>query len=430
MRKIRGILSLLISAMTVLGLCAPLTALGAEVNGPVPTADVDQTDEAQFGQTNYQLNEFDGGYLKKTFRWTDKENGLGQVILEMELDEAPKGTVVYAFTPCIGHGFTWDKAKANIEWLLAHYDRVDLIYFTGYKNSDGSYVHLPSDLHLLEDAGTDHDNNNQADYLDVLESQRPLFTEGARGAHWSVSIYTALYQYLMGLDMGTITSADYDGSGDTQKRFPIAIYTAFDEFGEQNWRWPNGLFYKRDGIVTYHEVEYLRPDESYLMEYLNYDCWSIIYQYDQEGRYFSSGLDESGRFNHFSYRDNPAVTPDKYYPFNIIVALADPSWFRTVESATMENIPTDKFWDGSHIGDHVGNLIQNFSADYSYGETFVAQDALTVIPVTLVDTISDTFVIAPTDPLKKNKLCDTLFSGWISTVINPQIYTLVSARQK
>ena len=68
MRKIRGILSLLISAMTVLGLCAPLTALGAEVNGPVPTADVDQTDEAQFGQANYQLNEFDGGYLKKTFR--------------------------------------------------------------------------------------------------------------------------------------------------------------------------------------------------------------------------------------------------------------------------------------------------------------------------------------------------------------------------
>ena len=244
-----------------------------------------------------------------------------------------------------------------------------MIYFTGYKNSDGSYVHLPSDLHLLEDAGTDHDNNNQADYLDVLESQRPLFTEGARGAHWSVSIYTALYQYLMGLDMGTITSADYDGSGDTQKRFPIAIYTAFDEYGEQDWRWPNGLFYKRDGIVTYHEVEYLRPDESYLMEYLNYDCWSIIYQYDQEGRYFSSGLDVSGRFNHFSYRDNPAVTPDKYYPFNIIVALADPSWFRTVESATMENIPTDKFWDGSHIGDHVGNLIQNFSADYSYGES-------------------------------------------------------------
>ena len=84
MRKIRGILSLLISAMTVLGLCAPLTALGAEVNGPVPTADVDQTDEAQFGQTNYQLNEFDGGYLKKTFRWTDKENGLGQVILQSE----------------------------------------------------------------------------------------------------------------------------------------------------------------------------------------------------------------------------------------------------------------------------------------------------------------------------------------------------------
>ena len=97
MRKIRGILSLLISAMTVLGLCAPLTALGAEVNGPVPTADVDQTDEAQFGQANYQLNEFDGGYLKKTFRWTDKENGLGQVILEMELDEAPKGGIcVYA----------------------------------------------------------------------------------------------------------------------------------------------------------------------------------------------------------------------------------------------------------------------------------------------------------------------------------------------
>ena len=107
----------------------------------IPTKDVDQDDEDQFDQANQQYKEFKGGWMSKAFQWTDKENGKGQIILKMELDEAPESRAVYAFTPCTAHGFSQTICNNNINWLLQNYDHLDVIYIT-----DNTY----NGIHILE----------------------------------------------------------------------------------------------------------------------------------------------------------------------------------------------------------------------------------------------------------------------------------------
>ena len=73
-----------------------------------------------------------------------------------------------------------------------------------------------------------HDVNDllrHAGFVCVLVSVVQFFLDGG------CSLYTGLYEYLMGKAAGSITSASYTGAGDTQKRFPTAIYVSFDLFG-------------------------------------------------------------------------------------------------------------------------------------------------------------------------------------------------------
>ena len=444
MRKIRGILSLLISAMTVLGLCAPLTALGAEVNGPVPTADVDQTDEAQFGQANYQLNEFDGGYLKKTFRWTDKENGLGQVILEMELDEAPKTTAVYAFTSCAAHGFTKELAERNIRWLISNYDYVDLIWPTEKRTSalntwatyETTYKDIHITLHIGENGvAVDRDGNSIPDYKDIFDGNTHYFnylnaqypgtieqdhgiywgdtaigeSKYLQGAHFGASLYTGLYKYLMGMTDADSIDASYTGTADTQKRFPTAIYLSFDlKATSINSGTTNGI-----------------------TDIVSFDCWSILRTYKEQGRYYSSGLDATGTYPYLGYDNqhwNSFDTAQKVrqcFVFNEIIGLMNPTYMNDVNgdgSADLQDIlvisQQHKLWNGDNVvykNQEDFRYYEEYVSDYRYNQTFAAQDAPTIIPVTLVDTISDNFVIAPTDPLSWSSVdtggSDTTNSG-------------------
>ena len=310
----------------------------------------------------------------------------------MELDEAPKTTAVYAFTTCTAHGFTKEICLENLKTLCEAYSQVDMIAI----NADGY-----RGIRIFENVGAKSSNGVPL-YQDYVNSLTFAYTR-----HWNCSIYTGLYEYLMDV---SISDSNYTGTGDSQKRFPTAIYTSFDE-----------LQYAPDGV----------RDSNGVTDGIQYNCWDILVSYDRNGRYFSCGADYWGMENRYTlYEDGDP----SYYRSNLILALMDPAGMWGEVTPSMENIPRDHLWDGetfdqlqhlnlySHIlgGDRANYVAnnKNYRCDYTYSETFAALDVTTIIPVTLVDTISDNFVIAPTDPLSWSSV-DTGGSDTIPAAATP-----------
>lgn len=171
----------------------------------------------------------------------------------------------------------------------------------------------------------------------------------------------------MGKAAGSITSASYTGAGDTQKRFPTAIYVSFDLFGVESSY--SGLTYP-----------------------VQYDCWPILYRYRMENRYFSSGLNSSSGTGGFEFKWNESTQLQTSYSVNLLTALIDPSLCPNL-AALLKNANDYVLWNGDSAGTNTGKTYSEYTADYSYGQTFAAQGAATYIPVTLVDNVDKGLVI-------------------------------------
>ena len=213
----------------------------------------------------------------------------------------------------------------------------------------------------------------------------------------------------MGMTDADSIDASYTGTADTQKRFPTAIYLSFDlKATSINSGTTNGI-----------------------TDIVSFDCWSILRTYKEQGRYYSSGLDATGTYPYLGYDNqhwNSFDTAQKVrqcFVFNEIIGLMNPTYMNDVNgdgSADLQDIlvisQQHKLWNGDNVvykNQEDFRYYEEYVSDYRYNQTFAAQDAPTIIPVTLVDTISDNFVIAPTDPLSWSSVdtggSDTTNSG-------------------
>ena len=163
--------------------------------GYVLTEELTDNDKTDKFQKNYQITEKDGYVIKKSAEWEDIENRIAKITLEVTRPNLPtsqgipepSGRVVYAFTICTAHGFSYDLAKKNIELLLLNYETVDLIIADGASVKNLKYIY---DVKDAEEA------------LDGLVFQP--------NKHWGVNLYTGLSNYF---------NNGYN---------PVAVYTSFD----------------------------------------------------------------------------------------------------------------------------------------------------------------------------------------------------------
>ena len=157
-RAISFLTSVVMTTVSIVPGISPLTAYAAGENredpskvyvvGSDPATVLNENDPSKYNAGTYTAayieDDSKDHYAKKKFEWTDKDAGEGKITIETKLpvDSNPT-TAVYAFTTCTGHGFGSDYdayhthyttqpiykdiAKANIEWLLDNYDKVDLI---------------------------------------------------------------------------------------------------------------------------------------------------------------------------------------------------------------------------------------------------------------------------------------------------------------
>ena len=439
--KHRKLLSMLLALVMVLSL-AP-TAVFADGNGsddPAATThdgkvyvvgtedeELNENDPALYDSGTYTRADMDSAdeYLTKQFDWTDKDAGEGVITLKMKLNENKEstGTALYVFTTCCGHGFSKEIAQKNLEFLLEHYERVDVVVVTGTRAMPGSrlYSYLTgyADIHIVEDVGTNYLALLNGTYTGSdwngwkgITSKNWTYL----GGHFSRSIYTALYAYLAGMNNAmALASNPTETLTETELvRKPDAIYVSFDGFlghgietaSDANLVAPYGVPYSLNfsswnanniynGCITY-------PD-------INYDCWNILYDYDVNGKYHSFGsfagepasadgwtADDSGKPEFVFYYENrnrnstlgleDAIntldTGLHYRMWNELLALADPSLLAKMKDnaddpITIGGIPTDHLWngetrtvynaeDGSGYLSKLGGWISFDGYDYGY----------------------------------------------------------------
>ena len=402
-RAISFLTSVVMTTVSIVPGISPLTAYAAGENredpskvyvvGSDPATVLNENDPSKYNAGTYTAayieDDSKDHYAKKKFEWTDKDAGEGKITIETKLpvDSNPT-TAVYAFTTCTGHGFGSDYdayhthyttqpiykdiAKANIEWLLDNYDKVDLIIV-----NQGNY----GGIHIEENVTKDN-------YVSKLEST-DNFTYGQ---HWNCSLYTGLYEYLF---KERITADNYTSLNKVQKRFPTAIYVSFDNFY-------NGLL----GAESNHH--------GIAVEAQKYpEAWPILKEYRDKGLYISSGLDDSGSSEKFCYYNTANVTNSRedFVASNIILALGNPSIYDP--EANNWKMPEDRLWDGYQFYDkdhhtyepnpysswlntsrtscyYVGN---KYKVDYSYGESFEKQGAHAVGSIQISDLLSNVLEI-------------------------------------
>ena len=408
--------------------------------------------------TNRNFDEAGNYYIKKQFDWTDAPTkSEGVITFTTRLTREPL-TAVYAFTSCEGHGFTKAIAQKNIKYLIDHYDRVDLIWLNGTWRRN----HWEPDLNgikITEDVGKDNDLNGRADYIDILNGTlhgnegisnvywAKTHSAGISGVHWNRSIYSGLYAYLAGMNDGSGLSAIQNGTETITLSSCLrdvnlaAIYVSFDGLFDSRWAYPSGAPYNiistsgEEGVLNYPTTKY--------------DCWNLLYQYRQAGRYYSLGMDGSGTLNEFDFltkisSENHQNTPEArairaesinnpdtvYYPmWNELLALANPSLLGNMlfnedgtekEGAVIsaEGFPDGQLWNGvKRNTDYVEEIDINapadqhllrayyrikdpnkrFGFDYGYNQDF-ATLGVPVVGMTLEDTISDIFAIDTDKP--------------------------------
>jgi len=395
-RAISFLTSVVLTTVSIVPGISPLTAYAANTSVPVSFLDADgnETDiplSDHMSDTEYYDN---GTYTKqytatpsgateyynsKQFEWTDKEKGEGKITIKTVLPVTQQKTrVVYAFTTCTGHSFTRDICKKNVKWMLDHYDIVDIIYV-----NTGDY----NGIHIVKDIKKD---NYERIINGIGNFNYPY--------HWSLSIYTALYEYLFDVD---ITARNYNNfEKKAQQLFPSAIYTSFDCFFSGGV----GAGQSNHGIVT---TQYYP------------EAWPILKQYDEAGLYVSSGMNDTGLIPQFGYYANGTVHPDDpthYTAVNMICALVDPVAYDP--GMNQGKMPTDKLWDGSKLmsSDHkllthqknifdqdrpdnyyIDKTEDKFKVDYSYGATFESQGAHAVGSISVMDFLNNPLVFNGTN---------------------------------
>ena len=464
--KYKRLLSVLLAMVLVLSL-APTAVFADDPAAPthdgkvyvVGTEDeeLDEDDPTLYDSGTYTRADMDDPdeYLTKQFDWTDKDAGEGVITFQTKLnvDNRAERTAVYAFTPCTAHHFSKDIAKSNIEFLLNSYDQVDIVTVTGTytrKNANRdfySYETTYGDIRIVTGLtmNSDADENGEPDYLDLLygtytgddwangwkgfPSDRDANDNWyTTGSHFMYSLYTGLYAYLWGKDDAMDLQDNPTQTLTDPVRDPAAIYVSFDGI------LGNGIMESQKGdnwAVTFG-VPYTWNDEwdNTGIHYpeINYDCWQLLYNYDQSKRYFSMGLDALGKYNRFmfsySLTGNDSmedwVNSSFYRMWNEILALADPSLLENMKDnaddlITIGGIPTNKLWNGEKVNSNTFNpedaeytfeLSQNsrshhiirkstYGFDYKYNQSF-AELNMPVKGITLTDTLSDYFDVSST----------------------------------
>ncbi len=405
--------------------------------------------------TNCELDEDGEYYVNKQFDWvegTDKSEGVITFKTKLGFDYPLERTVVYAFTPCTGHNFSKDVAKNNIEYLLGSYDRLDLITVTGVREDAsesgrpfGQYVTTYEDIHIVENVGEDTDGDGKADYLNLLDGDYtgdgwggfhgiPSDVWNRAGCHFNRSVYTGLYAYLAGMDDAMelesnptqrITEFSREGVDELS-----GIYVSFDGVLSNGMLNRSGD-HKHDFVVTMG-VPYEWDGESFsntAITYpdINYDCWELLYNYDKEGKYYSFGLDSTGRIPEISFwytemdEDESINDTDDaalyYRMWNEVLAMANPALLAKMKKTesdpiTCAGIPKDALWNGETrtlydastgkgflvrrygIQNYYFRNNQDYVFDYAYNITF-EEAGVPANELTLADQISDYFKLSP-----------------------------------
>lgn len=285
--------------------------------------------------TNRDLLEAGDYYVQKQFDWTDKESGKGNITFKTKLNVTSEPTrAVYAFTPCEAHGFLRRYAKENVEFLLGHYDTVDLVWITtqfstpysempeswGVSDISGSGQYFDySNIHYYLDVGGDSDDNGRQDYMDIIYPQAPSDdgfdwrTIGTTNAHWKksangndgchqgINLYTGLYAYLTNKEttdpLFTENQSHVLQDSEIVNR-PSFIYLSLDGLLDTRCLPHSGMPFVRNTQYNYRASASNNPayTDNCMWSYplINYDCWSILRSYDESNRYFSLGTSGNG----------------------------------------------------------------------------------------------------------------------------------------
>ena len=421
----------------------PVTHDGKVYVADTEDEELDEDDPSLYDSGTYTRADMDSAdeYLTKQFDWSNagKSEGVITFKTKLNVDSLNDQTALYAFTPCCGHGFTKDIAKRNLEYLLDAYDRVDVITVTGERqeNSDdrpfSTYITTYSDIHIVENVGQDTDEDGKADYLNLLDGDYtgdgwggfqgiPTTNWDYAGNHFMRSLYTGLYAYLAGMDDAMALESNPAQTLTVPVRDPAAIYVSFDGILgsgaialtpdlKHNWLITLGVPYEWDGTCTNHSLTY--PD-------IQYDCWGLLYDYRMNKKYFSVGLDSTGRFKEPGFWYSPMEEGDginsvtdgslHYRMWNEIIAMANPSLLGEMDEITIDGIPNDTLWHGEtrtlyDAATGTGYLVkygmqnyflrdnQDYYFDYAYDSTF-AEVGVPVKGITLTDKLSNYFKIS------------------------------------
>lgn len=214
------------------------TTVGDIENAYKSTDELDDADKEDETQKNYQKADgsTDDSYLLKSAEWTDKKNGKASITLTASTNKVPaKTTAVYAMDTCTVHGFSKAIAKTNLEYLLKHYDHVDVLM-----------VAFESDGNNSGKAGTDTIKS----FTDVKDTSCLDEVTFGPARHAASDIASALETYLFG-----------SHGSSTQVNSPTAIFTSMD-----------------------NDIGY---DMSTLPVPTTDAFWNLLAGYDKEGHYFS-----------------------------------------------------------------------------------------------------------------------------------------------
>ena len=176
----------------------------------------------------------DGSLFFKTAEWTNKLSGDAKISLGYQAPVFSDPSVaVFTFGTCNSHGFSKEIAKAQIQELLSHYDRVDCI--TTYQHNGDMYddgylaVSRETMIHNSHKASASFyagDSANSAKIDEFLSPSSGSDVCFVKGAHWTGALCLRyLQEYL-------------------QDNTPTAIYVSFDG----NRAFQNGNTTADDGI--------------------------------------------------------------------------------------------------------------------------------------------------------------------------------------
>ncbi len=150
-------------------------------------------DKLDSHQKNYTVVE-DKDTLLKSAKWTDKENGEGEIELIFNDGFAVQNEsrVVYLFCNCTAHGFYDEIALDNIQFLRMHFDYVDVISLEDQYHERGFASHAASFTRISEvGEGTD-------EVKDFLWHDRGLvyWEAGCHvGAMYAINILTEYFKH-------------------------------------------------------------------------------------------------------------------------------------------------------------------------------------------------------------------------------------------